>query len=98
MPCLLAGVGAIFPRAALVAMWVIGYGGAAFATVLIPVLGFFFMPFTTCFYAIAHNEFGGVHGLGMVLFILGVLLDFGSWGHGAHSGYRYRRTRYVVRR
>jgi hypothetical protein len=90
MPCLLAAVGALFPRITLVLMWLVGYGGQAFNTVLVPLLGFFFLPFTTCFYAIARNEFGAVQGWGMALLILVVVLDLGSWGQGTQSGRRYR--------
>jgi len=96
MPCLFALIGAFFPRIALVAVWLSGYGGAAFQSVLIPLLGFFVMPFTTLFYAIGMNEFG-MQGMGVALLIVGVILDVGGWG-GTRSGYRHGRTRYWVRR
>lgn len=95
MPCFFALLGAFFPRIALFFVWISGYGSAAFETVLFPLLGFFLMPFTTLAYAIAINEFG-LQGLGLALLIVGVILDVGGWG-GTHSGYRYRRSRYVVR-
>lgn len=96
MPCLFALIGAFFPRLALVFVWLTGYGAAAFETALIPLIGFFVMPYTTLFYAIALNEFGAVKGMGLALVIVGVIFDIGGWG-GTRSGYRYRRTRYVVR-
>ena len=86
MPCLLALIGAFFPRILLVVFWLTGYGGRAFDTVLIPLLGFFLMPFTTCFFAIAHNQLGGIDGLGLAFVIVGVIFDMGGWG-GTHSGY-----------
>ena len=94
MPCCLVTVAAFFPRVALVVMWLTGYGSAAFETYLWPVLGFFFMPFTTCAYAIAMNSFGGVHGMGMALVIIGVLFDIGSHGGSAQTTHR----RYYVKR
>lgn len=96
MPCLLAGLGAFFPRIALVLIWLTGYGAKAFDTILFPLAGFFLMPFTTCFYAIAINQFGDIKGFGLALVIVGVFFDLGGWG-GARSGYRYRRTRHVAR-
>jgi hypothetical protein len=75
-------------------MWLLGYGERAFETILWPVLGFVFLPFTTCAYAIAQNEFGGPRGIGLVLLIIGVLLDFGSHGSGA-KGYRSYTVRHT---
>ena len=90
MPCLFAVIGAFFPRIALIFVWLSGYGAAAFETVLFPLLGFLFMPFTTLCYAIAVNQFG-LQGMGIALVILGVILDMGGWG-GTHTSYRTRRA------
>ena len=97
MPCLLALIGAFFPRIALFSIWLVGYGGRAFETMLFPLLGFVFMPYTTLCYAVAMNEFGAVKGMGLVLVIVGVILDAGGWG-GTRSGYRHGRKRYRARR
>jgi hypothetical protein len=97
MPCLLGCFALAFPRLALIVMWFIGYGSRAFDTMLWPLLGFLFMPYTTCMYAIAQNDFGGVdNGVGLVLLIVGVVLDLGSHGGGAHYGTRRRTV--IVRR
>jgi len=79
-------------------MWLFGYTWTAFQTYLWPLLGFFFMPYTTCAYAIAMNEVGGIHGVGLALVIIGAFLDLGSHGGTASSGARYHRTRVIVRR
>lgn len=92
MPCLLVLIGAFFPRVVLVLIWLTGYGGQAFQSVIVPLAGFFLMPYTTLAYAIAMNEVGAVHGMGLALVIVGVIFDFGGWG-GTHSGYRSRRGR-----
>jgi len=94
MPCCLLALAALFPRVALVIMWLVGYGRLAFDTAIWPVLGFFFMPFTTCAYAFAMNEFGGAQGLGLALIILGVIFDIGSFGGG---GRHYQRVYYYRR-
>ena len=88
MPCCLMAVAAIFPRILLVVMWLLQYT-RAFDTYLWPLLGFFFMPATTCAYAIAINEFGAVQGAGLFFVIIGVILDL-----GAHSGSADRSVRY----
>lgn len=93
MPCCLLAIAAFFPRVALVIMWLGGYSRTAFDTAIWPLLGFFFMPFTTCGYAIAANEFGGAEGMGLVLIIVGVIFDLSSHG-GSERAYR-RRRQYV---
>lgn len=91
MPCFLGCFAVVFPRVALVIMALIGYGGRAFDSMLWPILGFFFMPYTTCAYAIAQNDFGGVEsGIGLALLIGGIVMDLGSHGGGARYGYRQR--------
>lgn len=91
MPCCLLSLAALFPRVALFLMWIAGYGGRAFESVLWPLLGFFLMPFTTCAYAIGINEAGGFQGWTLVLLIVGVILDLGN--HGGSGAYGTRRRR-----
>ena len=85
MPCLLVLIAVIAPRLALVLMWLFVYTAHAFETRLWPLLGFFFMPYTTCAYAIGMNENGGFHGWSLVLLIVGVVLDLGSHGGSART-------------
>jgi hypothetical protein len=87
MPCLLLIFVYFFPRAALFFMWLLGYGGRAFDTILFPLLGFFFMPYTTCAYAIGMNEAGGFKGWSLVVLILAVIFDLGQFG----GGFTYRK-------
>jgi hypothetical protein len=96
MGCCLGVVGLLFPRIALFVLWITGLGGEAWNTVLWPLLGFFFMPYTTLFYGIAMLYFDGLQGLGLVLLIIGVLLDFaghGGTGHSVRTRYRYKAVR-----
>ncbi len=93
MGCCLGILGLTFPRVALLVMWLVGYGGRAFESVLWPILGFFFMPYTACAYAIAINERGELAGWGLALLILGVFFDLGSHGGSGHSySRRHRRA------
>jgi hypothetical protein len=74
-------------------MWFTSYTAAAFETRIWPLLGFIFMPFTTCAYAIAINAVGEISGWGLALVIIGVVLDLGGHGGSASSGYRLRIER-----
>jgi len=93
MPCCLMIVAGMFPRLTLFIMWLMGYGGRAFESVLWPLLGFFFMPFTTCAYAIGMNEKGSISGWALALVIVAVLMDAGSHGGGA----KHARVQYTKR-
>jgi len=91
MGCLLVIVGLITARFVLFVLWVFtDYLSRAYGTWFWPTIGFFFMPTTTLGYAIAQNAFHGVQGWGLVLVILGVLLDLGLLGGGARN--RRRRS------
>jgi hypothetical protein len=83
---------------ALIIMWLVGYGSLAFETVLWPVLGFIFLPYTTCAYAFAMNEVGAIRGAGLLFVIIGVILDIGSHSGGGASGYRHVTVHHRVRR
>jgi len=72
------------PRVVIFLTWLLsGYFDRAYATNFWPFLGFLFLPYTMLCYAIAINSLGGLHGLGLAVFVLGLLLDFGVVGGGA---------------
>ncbi len=86
MPCLVVLIALAFPRLALFLLWLFSdYLHNAYQTVLWPVLGFIFMPFTTLAYAAAMNENGGVSGIWLVLVIIGVLADLSTHGGSAKA-------------
>lgn len=93
MGCLVGIASLITPRLVLVVMWIADYTDRAFETGLWPTLGFLFMPTTTVAYAIAANELsrgGEIQLLGIVVIVVGVLLDLGLLGGGARA--RRRRA------
>lgn len=92
MPCLLAILALGFPRLVIILLALFsGYLSSAYQTMLWPILGFFFFPFTTLAYAVAMNENGGsVNGLYLVLVVVAALLDLGSLGSGGYS-YKTRK-------
>ncbi len=74
------------PRIALILVWLSGKSASLFDTRLWPLLGFFFLPYTTCGYCIAEYYFKGPSaGWGLAVVIIGVLLDLGSHGGGARQ-------------
>jgi hypothetical protein len=92
MGCLVVLVAIALPRFVMVVLWLFSdYLSHAYGTWLWPLLGFFFLPTTTLAFAIAQNRYHGVKGVGLVLVILGVLVDFGVIGGG--RGIAKRRDR-----
>lgn len=94
MRCLLALTGWFFPRIVIVALVIFGdYIGRAYDATIWPLLGFFFMPFTTLAYAIAHNEGGGLQGWWIALVVFAILADLGFIGGGSSSASKRRKVR-----
>lgn len=84
MPCLLAALALLMPRVVIVLLVIFSdWIGAAYNTVVWPLLGFIFFPYTTLAYALAMNAHGSVSGLYLVIVVLAVLLDLGAMGGGA---------------
>lgn len=81
----------MFPRVILVLMWLFShYLDRAYHNLVIPLLGFIFLPITTIVYAWLVNSGLPIAGVNLVILIVAVLLDAGS--HGSSAGY-YRRRR-----
>lgn len=94
MGCLIAAIAFFFPRLVMIIMVLTGdYLGRAYQTVLWPLLGFLFMPYTTLAYAFAKNTNGSVEGVYLAVIVLGVLLDLSAHGGGAKAGQDRARRR-----
>lgn len=93
MGCLVGLVVLLLPRTIMVVLWLTGdYLSTAFGTWVWPLLGFFVLPTTTLGYAVAQNRYGGMEGVGLVLVVLGVLVDLGAIGGGGRGiGKRWAR-------
>jgi hypothetical protein len=88
--CIVALFALISPRLALVVVWLFSdWLGDAFEGWLVPLLGFFLLPWTTLAYA-AMWVYGGneVNGFEWFIVILAFLADLSSYG----SGSRVRRS------
>jgi hypothetical protein len=81
MGCLFALLGGLFPRLALLIVWIARpvLVDAAFNTFLLPLLGIIFLPFTTLIYVIVYTPNVGVVGFDWFWVILAVLLDISHW-------------------
>jgi hypothetical protein len=84
MPCLLVLVVLAFPRVVLILMWLTSnYLQRAYHELLIPLLGFLFLPLTTIVYAWLMNTHSPLEGINLLYLILAVLIDAGGLGGGA---------------
>ena len=84
MGCLLALFAVIFPRLALLILWVARPAriDAVFDTFLVPLLGFIFLPFATLIYVLLYTPGRGVTGWDWFWVATAALLDIGHWGAG----------------
>src|SRR5437870_11640707 len=86
MCCVIALLAFLGPRLVIFLLWLLtDYLSRAFDAFLLPFLGFLFLPWTTLAYAIAQNELGGLSGLGLLVLVLGFLVDLGALGGGARG-------------
>jgi len=86
MPCFLLLLVLLFPRVALVLMWIYStYLQRAFhGGLLLPVLGFIFLPLTTIVYAWELNSGMPMAGINLLWLLIAVIIDLGGLGGGAH--------------
>jgi hypothetical protein len=84
MPCLIALLALISPRLALFFIWILSnLLGRAFDSWIVPVLGFFLLPWTTLAYVVMWDA-GTNRVTGFEWFIVGVafLVDLGAYDRG----------------
>ena len=96
MCCLIVLLGLGLPRVTILLAWLLNpsFIEAPFANVLVPIFGFVFLPFTTLSYAWAYTFPGGPwSGGGVIIILIAVLLDLGTYGGGATSRNKPRATR-----
>jgi hypothetical protein len=85
MPCCLVIAVLMFPRIVLVCMFLFSnYLGRAYHGLIIPVLGFFFLPTTTLAYAWLTNAHRPLEGINLLILIVAVLIDAGGLGGGEY--------------
>jgi hypothetical protein len=90
MPCLFLILILAFPRLVLLALFFLsGYLTRAYHDLVIPLLGFIFLPLTTLAYAWMVNSRMPVEGVNLLILIIAVILDLGGLGGGEY----HRRRR-----
>jgi hypothetical protein len=88
MCCLVALAGLVSPRLVLVLWWLLDSArwSALFDNLIVPVLGFLFLPWTTLVYVFfAPTGFGG---LAPIVVVIAVLIDAGTYGGGVFGNRR----------
>jgi uncharacterized oligopeptide transporter (OPT) family protein len=90
MPCLLVLAVVLFPRVVLVLMFLFSnYLQRAYHEILIPILGFLFLPLTTITYAWLMNSHLPLSGVNVLILIVAVIVDIGGWGGGEYHRRRW---------
>jgi len=91
MPCLLLIVVLAFPRVILALLFFFStYLQRAYQGMLIPLLGFFFLPITTLVYAWMVNNHMAIAGANLLILVIAAVIDAGGLGGGEW----HRRSRY----
>lgn len=81
MPCLLVILALLVPRVALALIWLFSnWFALAFRSVIWPLLGFIFMPYTTLAFMGAMVSAGALTGGWLVVLIAAVVVDVSHLG------------------
>jgi hypothetical protein len=84
--CFVVLLALISPRLALVALWLFGdLLSRAYDSVLLPLAGFFLLPWTTLAYALLWSSGRTVDGIEWLFVVLGFLFDIGALGGGSRA-------------
>ena len=85
MPCLLLILLLAFPRIALVLLFLFSnYLQRAYHGLILPLVGFVFLPLTTLAYAWMANTGRPTTGVNLIILIIAVAIDLGGLGGGAY--------------
>jgi hypothetical protein len=86
MPCLLALLVVAFPRVAIVLLWLFtNFFTGIYHGIVIPVLGFIFLPLTLIVYTYIQKTTPGAMGTQQLIFLfIAVIIDLGLIGGGAY--------------
>jgi hypothetical protein len=90
VPCLLLILFLAFPRIALLLLFFFSnYLQRAYHGLILPLLGFLFLPLTTLAYAWMANTGQSIVGINLLILIIAIVVDLG----GLSGGEYHRRTR-----
>jgi hypothetical protein len=87
MPCLLAILAIAFPRVAIILLWLFtNFFTGVYHGIIVPVLGFVFLPLTMIVYAYIQNRHLPLGAVQLVFLFLAVVIDLGLIGGGGRFG------------
>ncbi len=90
MPCLLVILLLAFPRIALALLFFFSnYLQRAYHGLILPLLGFVFLPLTTLAYAWMVNTSQPTEGINLLILVVAIVIDVGGLGGGEY----HRRSR-----
>ena len=90
MPCLLLILLLAFPRVVLLLLFIFSnYLERAYHGLILPLIGFLFLPLTTLVYAWMANTGQSRQGVNLLILIVAVVIDLGGLGGGEY----HRRRR-----
>jgi hypothetical protein len=85
MPCLLLILFLAFPRIALALLFLFSnYLERAYHGLLLPLIGFLFLPLTTLAYAWMANTGQPTTGINLLILVVAVVIDLGGLSGGAY--------------
>lgn len=82
MGCLITLAGLVAPRVVIVLLWLFSDWFSSFSdNIVLPILGFIFLPYSFLWYSVVVNWYGGEWGVmqGLIM-VLAVLFDLGASG------------------
>jgi len=90
MPCLVVILLLAFPRIALALLFFFSnYLERAYQGLILPLLGFVFLPLTTLAYAWMVNTRQPTEGINLLILVVAIVIDVGGLGGGEY----HRRSR-----
>lgn len=87
MPCLPTIIALIFPRATIIVLWFLtDWFNGIFDTIMWPILGLLFAPFTLLWFTAVQHYYGGEWStIPIIGMIVAVMFDTGTWGSSAKN-------------
>jgi hypothetical protein len=86
MPCLLAALAIFFPRIAILLLYFFtNFFTGVFETILVPLLGFVFLPLTLLAYTYLVKSSQPVDSFFLIVMFVALIVDLGLVGGGAWS-------------
>lgn len=84
MPLLIGLLALFFPRLIIVLLYLLSsFFQGVYDGILIPILGFLFMPVTLIAYTYTIKEMGPGSTTGIIIIAIAVIIDLGLWKRGS---------------